>query len=172
MSHLVGTASLLAAHGAPVQMVAAGMMHASYPFGALSADGTGITTEKRQQVASLVSPGVEYWVYLYAVFDWKGADIDLLTGNAERMVFPAGKSILIRLANDLEEYVSHSTRYIPQADDALKRWLPLYVEIARLLEMPQLAARVHQTIAEDKGLSAPLVLQATKVQGSWSKAQG
>lgn len=159
LSHIAGTASLLAAHGATSQLVVAGMLHAAYTHGHLSG---GITPEKRQQVANLVAPDIEYLVYLYAAFDWKGSSVDELVANVERLAYPFGKTVLIRLANDLEEYVSHSTRFSPQADDALKHWSPLYVEVAGLLEMPQLAARVQTTIADDRGLSAPQVLQAPK----------
>ena len=162
LTHLIGTASILASHGARPIMVAAGLLHASYLSGTLATDGKGITPEKRQQVGGLVSPAVEYWAYLYAMFDWKGASISDLVANVERMLVPVAKTVLIKLANDLEEYVSLSTRYSPQADDALRRWSPLYSEVTRLFGMPHLTERVKKTLQEDRGLTAPPVLQAPK----------
>ena len=143
-------------------MIAAGLLHASYLSGALAADGKGVTLEKRQHVGSLVSPAVEYWIYLYAMFDWKGANIPDLVTSVERMLVPVAKTVLIKFANDLEEYVSLSTRYSPQADDALRRWSPLYMEVARLFGMPALMKRLNKTLHDDQGLSAPAVLQAPK----------
>ncbi len=160
LSHAIGTASLLAAHGATPQLVAAGMLHATYLHGTRAVDVTELTPDKRQQVANLVTPGVEYWLYLYATFDWKGTEIDRLASSVERLALPVGKTLLIKLARDLEEHVSHSTRYSAQADDALRRWLPVYVETVKQFDMPQLAERIRQAAGNNTGLSASVVMQA------------
>ncbi len=144
LSHLIGVGSLLAAHGAPHQMVAAGLLHSGYLQGVFAADGKGITNEKRQQAAQQINPAIEYWMYLYAQFNWNDADLDNLVANADRILVPTGKAMLIRMAVELEQRASVSLQFRGASNDALEKWIPLYQSVAGLFGMPLLVKRIAQ----------------------------
>src|SRR5262245_40073116 len=75
VSHLVGVASILAAHRQPIDTVAAGLLHSVYTFGEFG-DGTRqATPRKRNEVRNAVGPAVEELVHQYAVIDWKLATL-------------------------------------------------------------------------------------------------
>ena len=158
IAHLIGVASILAAHGAPLQLVIAGLLHSAYTHGNIGGQGTGITPEKRQLVANAIHPNIEIWLYLYAIFDWNAADVAGLERDIDRMSLSAAKTTLIRLANDLEENKSHSICY-NNYPDLLARWSPLYKTLARRFDMPELGLELEKISGSKHDVVIPDVLR-------------
>lgn len=59
ISHLIGTASILATLRVSVNVVAAGLLHAAYIYGEYGTDQRGMTDAKREQVRRAVSVETE-----------------------------------------------------------------------------------------------------------------
>ena len=64
LDHLVGTASILAWLHAPIAVVAAGLVHATYLHGDFGCR-TGISDEKRKQVIDVVGTESENYITRY-----------------------------------------------------------------------------------------------------------
>ena len=65
LDHLVGTASILAWLRAPVEVVAAGLMHAAYLHGDFGSARRGVTEAKREQLRRVVGNEVEEYIARY-----------------------------------------------------------------------------------------------------------
>jgi (p)ppGpp synthase/HD superfamily hydrolase len=75
ISHLVGTASVLAARRAPTPVVSAGLLHAAYSHGRFSDPRSGITTIKRRRLRVAVGSDVEELVCKYSMMRWDPEEI-------------------------------------------------------------------------------------------------
>ena len=153
-SHVIGAASLLAAHGVAPRYVAAALLQPVYGADQQVVDGSDVGAAQRQQIAALITPAAEAIVHLVATFNWSQANVRELLSRAEQISLPFGMALLIRLANALAESVIHNTRPGPHDGEALCGWLPLYVEVASLLGMPLLARRVQRAAHGDPGTFA------------------
>ena len=151
LAHVIGAASLLAAHGVAPRFVATALLQVAHGTGQRAVDASDIRAAQRQQIAALVTPAGETIIHLFATFNWNQASIHELLSRADEISLPFGMALLIRLANALEELVSHGAPCDPHAAAALRSWLPLYVEVANLLGMPLLARRVQQAVQGDPG---------------------
>ncbi len=167
LAHLVGTASILAAQGTPVTLVVAGLLHSLYEFSALGPD---ITPEKRRDVASAIGTEVEHWLYSYARFDWNNADIPTLERDADLIPLPLAKLLLLRMANDLEEYQDLCIRFsVKPASTA--PWLSLFNRIGEHLGVPELAAELTETYRVGSSFVPPEVLRSPQ-RGSYVLQDG
>ncbi|MDP8961086.1 MAG: hypothetical protein M3N32_05660 [Actinomycetota bacterium] len=160
LAHLVGTASVLTALGAPARVIAAGLLHASYASGEWG-DGRGkVSSDERRQTLRALDAGVEELVRHYTEFRWDArsileihAGIDSLS-EAERTV------VLVRLANLMEDYLdlgmaySHKGEKDKQADSVLE----LSSQIAELLDHGDLASELRRVFAENRAAKIPPAL--------------
>ncbi len=167
LAHLVGTASLLASQGAPVTLVVAGLLHSLYEFSSLGPD---ITSEKRRHVASAISNDVEQWLYNYARFDWNNADIAALERDVDLMPLPLAKLLLLRIANELEEYQDQCIQFSAKPT-ATAHWLPLFTRIAACLGVPGLASQLSDTYQFSSAFVPPEVLRSPQ-RGSYVLQDG
>ena len=112
IAHLVGTASILAYHKVPIDLVLTGLLHAAYLVGDFGFDsGTRQTRRKRAYIRNLVGDEVEAMVAGYDVLLWNANAIKGYLLEAEALP-PLSKSLLIvRLANTLEDQLDGGLLY-------------------------------------------------------------
>jgi len=103
--HLIGTASILAHCNQPVQVVLAGLLHAAYSQGNFGDQSTGATSERRQVLAALVAPKVEYLITKYAQFNWNEDTVQWMLSSSGTLSTVAKICAIMRLANHVEDYL-------------------------------------------------------------------
>lgn len=111
ISHLVGTASVLAAYDAAPNVVIAGLLHAAYSHGRFRDPRRGVTNAKRNRVRLVVGEAVEELIAKYAGFRWNRKKLLGLLERIESLDAAERDVILIRLANELEEHLDSGMRY-------------------------------------------------------------
>jgi (p)ppGpp synthase/HD superfamily hydrolase len=158
IAHLVGTASILASLRLPAKVVAAGLLHAAYSSG--SFDNTsqkGITPAKRQWLIHAVGSEVEEYITKYQVLKWnKNNNISVICQGLDSLEPIEREVLLIRLANELEEYQDLGLLYCPK--EKQKRYSDRHhqmVEMAEKLGFPILAAEFKKAKAEMDSATIP-----------------
>lgn len=113
VAHLVGVASILAAHEQPLDMLTAGLLHSVYSFGEFG-DGTrGMTPRKRRQVREVVGETAEALIADYTTAGWSLA---LLAAHQQRVASMApsvSKVLAIKVADVIEDHVDLGLAYAP-----------------------------------------------------------
>ncbi|NEQ88200.1 MAG: HD domain-containing protein [Moorea sp. SIO2I5] len=102
IAHLVGTASILSSLHTPVEVVAAGLLHAAYLSGDFGDNKKGITEVKRQNLISVVGGKVEGYITRYTALKWNSDTIPVIYNRLDSLDPLDHKALLIRLANELE----------------------------------------------------------------------
>lgn len=157
IAHLVGTASVLVNLKAPGEIVVGGLLHAAYASGEFG-DGTrGATPAKRAQLKSVVGKKAEEYVYRYTLWP---EDEKPSTSAADyvEVLSPLEKDVLlIRLANQLEEYVDLGMLYSGHGrqNKYISEENYIFVEVAQILGFPSLAAELHTVFEEASFTTIP-----------------
>lgn len=103
LAHLVGVASILAAHGAHATIVSAGLLHSVYQHGDFGDGGSGIIETRRRTVRRAVGAASEQLVAAYAVVEWNVQCLANLLARGRNLA-PVEEAIaLIKLADLLEK---------------------------------------------------------------------
>jgi (p)ppGpp synthase/HD superfamily hydrolase len=151
VAHLVGTASLLAAFGAPPDVVIAGLLHAVYTSGSFP-DGThGMTAAHRAFIRSKVGDAVETLVAAYEDLTWNRATIAEIAGRGGLPSSKGTDILLMRLANEIEDHYALGMRLCSAERRAWLGAAADCVAIAQGLGRPEVAdalARVYRETAE------------------------
>jgi GT2 family glycosyltransferase len=159
LAHLVGSASILARYGAPVSVVAAGMLHSVYSFGVLGIEGRGITDKRRRYVARRTSPGVEILLCHYASIDWYGTtSLTELVENLDDMPLTLARVLLLRMASELEERHDRSLAFFAKksaSTEGLEPWLPLFRKVAERIGAAGLYEELNDAVRKTSEFSAP-----------------
>ena len=103
LAHLVGTASILAKHGASPNVVIAGLLHAAYEHGDFGSALRGPTSAKRRKLIRVIGPEAESLVSRYTALRWTPAAISGFSARAAPLTQDERDVLFIRLANDLED---------------------------------------------------------------------
>lgn len=144
VAHLVGTASILARHGASMTIVAAGLGHAVYRHGDFGTGRPSVTRVKREEVRSILGTEVERWVYAYDSFAWnKGA---LRRLSESKSTEDENTLVFMRLANDLDDHLNLGALYGANAESRHKdatRWGPVKIDLAQRIGRPELGAELR-----------------------------
>jgi (p)ppGpp synthase/HD superfamily hydrolase len=162
IDHLVGTASILASLHTPLEVVAAGLLHAAYLHGDFGSIRKGVSKGKRAQVRRAVGEQVEEYILRYdrlplglqktAALHDRFDDLDTL----DRTV------LLMRLANELEHHLDLGALYFPgeKQQRGHQRYMegygPLVVTMAERLGFPSLAAELRMALEKIAALEPPL----------------
>lgn len=160
IAHLVGTASVLVTLRASAPLVAAGLLHAAYQSGDFGERQPGITDGKRAQLRAAVGDGiaadvardVEAYIARYEAFPWGGKFISDYHGDMAALSRFDREVLLMRLANELEEYLDLGVLYF---GDDRQRWVNylndngrMMIALGENLGFPALGASLAQAFKE------------------------
>jgi len=144
ISHLVGTASILASHHYPADMILAGLMHAAYTQGDFGYhSGQQGSRRQRQFLAHCTGEHAEKLVYLYARLDWKAHHIPTYVEDWHRLPAEQKTTIRIRLANELEDFLDNGmiAERNKKADQIAKLGMQANIlTLAKRADWPELAS--------------------------------
>lgn len=111
IAHLVGTASILGKHRAPLNLVVAGLLHAAYTAGDFGDGKKGITNDKRDWLSKVVGKEIEAYISGYTELHWSDKTVPEIYARFEHFDSKERDIILIRLANELEEFLDFGILY-------------------------------------------------------------
>ncbi len=144
LAHLVGTASVLARHGARAPLLAVALVHAAYAQGDFGTGSLGCSGAKRRQLRDELGGEVEELLFRYDSLDLRsvaGEDIGVWLASFSPVERDA---VLIRLANELEETLDSSLRYCSEAKRrSVLKTLPVCAEIAAAMGKDDLSAELR-----------------------------
>jgi (p)ppGpp synthase/HD superfamily hydrolase len=153
IDHAVGVASILAALGAPVPLVAAGLVHLVYLHGDFGTWRRRVVESKRAQLNTAVGSTVEQSVYGYTQLDWSAPGIAALRDRLPRLDRGERDVVLMRLADQLDIFGTRDALY---CDNAGKRRAyardvgATVVALADGLGQPALAAALSRAFAQTR----------------------
>ena len=159
ISHLVGTASILAEIRASSTTVAAGLLHSAYSHGEFGTAERGISDAKRKQLSVAVGSEVERLVDQYTTSPWDAQTISAFLKSVPQPGSVAREVLLIRLANELEDHLDFAALYSGAAEyrrDVIKSYLFQSVDIAEKLGFPALASPLSKAFEETLSMELPL----------------
>jgi hypothetical protein len=147
VSHLVGVASVLAAHDRPIETVAAGLLHSVYELGEFG-DGTrGMHPRKQQQVRLAVGDAVEALVAGYSATRWQFTTISDMTERASTLSPMHLQVVEIKLADAIDDHLDGGLAYAPgkklAAAGENHEWAAALVRLAHAAGRPQLGAHLE-----------------------------
>jgi (p)ppGpp synthase/HD superfamily hydrolase len=158
IAHLVGTASILVSLHASVKIVVAGLLHAAYTqgdFGGLNR--SGISKAKRQKISCIVGKDIEEYVARYTQLSWDAHQLKKISNHLETIDFIDRDVLLIRLANELEEYLDGGILYCGETKKQMYQHhsIETIVKIAEALNYPELGKEIDRTSQETLNLKIP-----------------
>ena len=145
VSHLSGTASVVAASGGGAVLVKTALLHSVY-FESEWGDGRRGATEKRRGITREVAGAdAERLIYLYPSLIWTNGSIAGYCESSRKLTADDRALIQVRLANEIDERsdlgLLHSERRL--------RDLPPMVELSELLGWPLLGAELDRIRTEE-----------------------
>lgn len=144
--HLVGTASILAAHDPAPDLVIAGLLHATYMQGDFGGGARGATASRRTEVRAAAGEKAEALIAAYADLPWP-----LETGNIDPAL------ALMRLANEIEDHLdgamAFGSKQARTPDDPIARRM---IALGSSIGHSALADQLAQVIAEQPAVPAGL----------------
>jgi (p)ppGpp synthase/HD superfamily hydrolase len=150
IDHLVGTASILTWLHMPVEIVAAGLIHAAYLHGDFGTLRMGISEKKRKEIRKMVDEKVEEYVAKYDRLMWNPPRILIIRDTLDELDPVERNVLLIRLSNELEHHLDLGALYF--AGDAsrqaghqryIQRYGPIMTEMAERLGTRLLATEMQ-----------------------------
>jgi hypothetical protein len=119
IAHLVGTASVLGSLRVGASLIAAGLLHAAYQSGDFGDRVPGMTNAKRAHLKASFSAGgddlagaaVEAYVARYQSLPWGSKYISSYYRDVDTMSPIDREVLLMRLANELDEYLDLGILY-------------------------------------------------------------
>jgi (p)ppGpp synthase/HD superfamily hydrolase len=152
IAHLVGTASILADLRVSARLVAAALIHASYDTGDFGDSEQGISNKKRELLRSAVGEEIEEYVARYSLLRWNDELITTIHDQLDTLSSPERDVLLMRLANELEEYLDLGILYCGEARREMANYLnhkgELLISLAEKLGFPSLAAELAMTFQQ------------------------
>lgn len=164
IAHLVGTASILASVNVPVDVVAAGLLHAAYLQGDFGDGEKGISNSKREQVRRAVGKDIEEYIAKYNAFEWNEQNISAIAPSLNTLNLSDRHVLLIRLANELEDHLDLGILYCANFEKRLRyvnRSGDLMVKMAEELGFPSLATELERVFGEVTSANIPAGLRST-----------
>lgn len=125
LSHLVGTASILAAQQLRIDLVNAGLLHSAYLFGHFTDYRPGITDKKKHHVIEAVGEEVESLIFRYTLLPWNTISILQHENQIASLSNQERDILILKLANELEDNLDlgmaygkkdHTATYIASMD--------------------------------------------------------
>ncbi len=167
MSHVVGTASILASVQSSAPVVAAGLLHNVYEQGDFGNGRSGVSITKRQEIRRLLNPEVEEYVSRFPDLHWKSRRVQLARANPDQLASVDRNVLLMRLADYLEHFLDLDVLYY---GEAVRRYYmknsSLVLEIAERLGLTALAMELKQAIREVQFAELPVELSVQGIKDS------
>ena len=137
-------------------MVSAAVLHAAYAQGEWSDGATGATPDRRQAVQEVLGNDAEDFVYRYSEFRWRQPGAVAEHAKSCRNGDGRNRSLLLmRLANELEEYLDFGNLYAPDAEDR-KQFRRIYgqymIELTRAVGVPEFGAELAAAFAANEAM--------------------
>src|SRR5262245_52829368 len=147
ISHVVGTASILASLRLPSKVVAAGLIHNVYENGDFGTGRGGISAGKRDRIRKTLGPEVEEYVARFAALCSTSPTAEVARNNPDRLASGDRAALLILLAEGLEHLLDGDILYFGEAVtrcciDENK----VAIEIAEKLGLSVLGAELRKAI--------------------------
>lgn len=162
LSHLVGTASILASLEQSTPVVTAGLLHAAYALGDFGDGRFGITDAKRARVRDAVGADIERLVEQYTTFDWNRNTIPSIRERAHTLSGSERDVLVIRLANELEDHLDYGVLYCGNGEkrrEYIRSPLNQSVAMARTLGLERLAEEMDDAFRATLTEELPTVLR-------------
>jgi (p)ppGpp synthase/HD superfamily hydrolase len=162
LAHSVGTASVLCALAARVDLIAAAILHAAYMFGEFGDGRRGADPRKRRVLEGVVGTAIEDLVMRYHALVWNAETIPALADTIDSMAADETDVLLIRLANELEDHVDLGVLYCGNAERRrrdIRMSLHRCVAMARQLGHPGLAEELQRAFDEVLSTDVPDALR-------------
>jgi hypothetical protein len=165
-AHAVGTASVLAAHGAPATVVTAALLHAAYALGRMPQHVAGDMAASRRWLSRKVGWRVEAQVYEYHSLDLNRAR-SLLERDVDQLPLTLAYAVLMRIANSIDEYLDAGVLHaadpaatLARIDAQNREWSEVYSRVAALLRADevfrQLLTLHEESACASLGFSPPV----------------
>jgi (p)ppGpp synthase/HD superfamily hydrolase len=147
--HLVGTASILAAHNAPWPVVLAGLLHAAYAEGNFGSAWPKITHRQRKLVRDVIGGDADQLVEAYTAFMWNADVAERLVQEIHGLDEVPRSVVLMRIANELEEAITEDILFEPKIRRSGKaRCLPYCSQLAEALGRQELAQEIIEVVQD------------------------
>lgn len=162
LTHLIGTASILASLNAAATVVAGGLLHAAYTYGDFGNGRAGLSKATRKQVRCVIGAEAEELIARYAVLEWNEKTIPAIYRSMDELSEADRAVLLIRLANELEDHLDLGALYCADADrrrDYIQSCLYLCVEMAKILNSAELADALDRWFQATLTAEAPAFLR-------------
>jgi len=159
VTHVVGTASILASLRLPAPVVAAGLLHNVYENGDFGDGHRGISRAKRKMLKSVLGEEAEAYVARFPVLPWYPQAIRQMRDNPEKLSPRDRNVVLIRLADHLEHLLDLDLLYY--SDVGRRPYMTngsAVVEMAEKLGLSWLAADLREAIRETEFAELPVEL--------------
>lgn len=152
VSHLVGTASVVAAIGERRPVVLAALLHAAYSHGEFGDGGRGATTHKRAIVRKAIGPEAEILIDTYTHLRWDPATAAEFTRRADHLPVRDQEIAILSVASDAEDHLDLGMLYCAkQARVALTDEATLVQQLGRA----PLAVMIRAAEAAEREASVP-----------------
>jgi hypothetical protein len=156
VSHLIGTASILAGLKVEVSVIVAAILHAAYFAGDFESNAT--ISGKRAFLRNALGRKIEGLIFDYSQLPWNSTTILDLHSRLDWLMKTEREVLLIRLANELEEALDFSISYCDDQKyqnyrDLINEYMGHMVEMAERLGYPSLANKLLRIPKE--ALAAP-----------------
>jgi hypothetical protein len=158
IAHLVGTASILAAMKMSPPVLAAGLLHAAYDQGDFGLGLLRRHPDKRAELKSVIGAEAEDYIQRYFVLRWTDDVIAGLHARVDGLSPTDRLVVVIRLANELEDYLDSGVLFCGNSDARLARLVRIaedHVTLARQLGQPGLADELAHAFADARGGAVP-----------------
>ncbi|MDB9419185.1 HD domain-containing protein [Microcystis aeruginosa CS-563/04] len=166
LAHLVGTASILVSIESPIEIVAAGLLHATYELGDFGDGSQGVSSKKRNKIKQQVGKKIESYIARYTALKWNQSSAINIFNHLEKLDQTQKEVLLIRLANELEDYHDSGVLYCAKYQerlDYLNACSHLMVAMAQKLGYPNLAIALEQIFKESANQNILPFLQNTEI---------
>ena len=169
IAHLMGTASLLADCLVDIGVVKAGLMHAAYAGGDFGDGKKGVSDFKRHELVNTIGNRAEEIVHAYSRQQWPPANVNDFRSLASTNDPVSRDAALVRLANELEEYIDLGVCYCNERarrrialDQALQYTL---TDMARIFDHPVLVTALTDAFNNASHANVPDVARSQQPSG-------
>jgi GT2 family glycosyltransferase len=149
LAHLVGTAAVLARHGAPAAVVAAGLLHAAYSHGRFPRIAGDGRPRWRAWLRAELGAEVETILDHYFEVAFDGADGALPDAAVDALPLSAAFAAMVRVANEIDERLDQALGYGEKWTLPLPPVIGLFERVLGRLGAGAMVALLCRMAAED-----------------------